>query len=99
MNVPEVVIPVRAPAAPTRERARDLVVKYGVIAITIFLLVFFLAAEETFRRPTTLLSVLKYASVIAIGGLGVTTAMVVGGLDLSIGGVAEIGRASCRERV
>lgn len=88
MNVPEVVIPVQAPAAPMRERARNLVVKYGVVAITIFLLVFFLAAEDTFRRPTTLLSVLKYASVIAIGGLGVTTTMVVGGLDLSIGGVA-----------
>ena len=88
MNVPEAVIPVPAPAVPMRERARELVVRYGVIAITLFLLVFFLAAEETFRRPTTLLSVLKYASVIAIGGLGVTTAMVVGGLDLSIGGVA-----------
>lgn len=76
------------PALPMSERARDLVVRYGVIAITIVLLVFFLAAEDTFRRSTTLLSVLKYASVIAIGGLGVSTAMVVGGIDLSIGGTA-----------
>jgi len=75
-------------ALPMSERIRDLVVRYGVIAITIGLLVFFLASEETFRRSTTLLSVLKYASVIAIGGLGVTTAMVVGGIDLSIGGTA-----------
>ena len=75
-------------ALPMSERIRDLVVRYGVIAITLFLLVFFLASEETFRRSTTLLSVLKYASVIAIGGLGVTTAMVVGGIDLSIGGTA-----------
>ena len=79
-----------APAAtlPTADRVRELVVRYGVIAITVILLVVFLTAEETFRKPTTLLSVLKYASVIAIGGLGVTTAMVVGGIDLSIGGVA-----------
>ena len=79
-----------APAAqlPMADRVREIVVRYGVIAITIVLLIFFLTAEETFRKPTTLLSVLKYASVIAIGGLGVTTAMVVGGIDLSIGGVA-----------
>ena len=75
-------------ATPMSERIRDLTVRYGVIAITIFLLVFFLASEDTFRRSTTLLSVLKYASVTAIGGLGVTTAMVVGGIDLSIGGTA-----------
>lgn len=80
--------PTRAQTVPMRERVREWTVRYGVIAITLVLLVFFLATEETFRRPTTLLSVLKYASVIAIAGLGVTTAMVVGGLDLSVGGVA-----------
>ena len=73
---------------PIAERVREIVVRYGVIAITVILIVFFVASEDTFRKSTTLLSVLKYASVIAIGGLGVTTAMVVGGIDLSIGGVA-----------
>lgn len=80
--------PEPAAVLPMADRVRELTVRYGVIAITVLLLVFFLASEETFRRSTTLLSVLKYASVIAIGGLGVTTAMVVGGIDLSIGGVA-----------
>ena len=78
-----------APATlPMAERVREYVVRYGVIAITLLLLVFFFSTEDTFRRSTTILSVLKYASVIAIGGLGVTTAMVVGGIDLSIGGTA-----------
>lgn len=77
-----------ARGVPMRERIRDLSVRYGVVAITIGLLVFFLASEETFRRPTTILSLLKYSSVVAIAGLAVTTAMVVGGLDLSVGGVA-----------
>lgn len=88
MDVAEVVVPARAKGLPSRERLRELIVRYGVIAITVALLIFFLALEDTFRRPTTLLSILKYASVIAIAGLGVTTAMVVGGLDLSVGGVA-----------
>ena len=80
--------PAAAASVPMAEQLREFVVRYGVIAITIFLIVFFVATEDTFRKSTTLLSVLKYASVIAIGGLGVTTAMVVGGIDLSIGGVA-----------
>lgn len=88
MDVPETLVRQRAPAVPVTERVRDLVVRYGVIAITVAILAFFLASEETFRRPTTILSLLKYASSIAIAGLGVTTAMVVGGIDLSIGGVA-----------
>jgi len=61
--------PEPAAVLPMAERVRELTVRYGVIAITVLLLVFFLASEETFRRSTTLLSVLKYASVIAIGGL------------------------------
>lgn len=80
--------PAAEASVPMAEQVREFVVRYGVIAITIFLIVFFVATEDTFRKSTTLLSVLKYASVIAIGGLGVTTAMVVGGIDLSIGGVA-----------
>lgn len=88
MDVAKAGAPVIARTLPMRERVRDLIVRYGVIAITIVLFVFFLASQETFARPTTLLSVLKYASVIAIAGLAVTTAMAVGGLDLSVGGVA-----------
>lgn len=80
--------PATVASLPMGERARELVVRYGVIAITLLLLAYFMATEDTFRRPTTILSMLKYASVIAIAGLAVTTAMVVGGIDLSVGGVA-----------
>ncbi|MEO5965506.1 MAG: ABC transporter permease, partial [Candidatus Limnocylindrales bacterium] len=88
MDVPNTVAPAKAPAIPVTERLRGWLVSYGVISITVGLLLFFSITEETFRRPTTILSMLKYASVIAIAGLGVTTAMVVGGIDLSVGGVA-----------
>jgi simple sugar transport system permease protein len=88
MDVPNAVAPAKVRAVPLSERLRTWLVTYGVIAITIGLLLFFSITEETFRRPTTILSMLKYASVIAIAGLGVTTAMVVGGIDLSVGGVA-----------
>jgi simple sugar transport system permease protein len=73
-----------------RLRLQDWLVKYGFIAVTILLLVWFLVSEETFRQPTTLFSMLKFTSVVAIVGLGVTFTMVVGGLDLSVGSVAGL---------
>ncbi len=69
---------------------QDWLVKYGFIAVTIILFVWFLLSEETFRQPTTLFSMLKFTSVVAIVGLGVTFTMVVGGLDLSVGSVAGL---------
>lgn len=76
------------PGEGFRTRAQDLVVKYGFIAITVLLFAYFAWSEPTFRMWTTFFSMLKFASVVAILGLGVTFTMVVGGLDLSIGAVA-----------
>ncbi|MHA6616562.1 ABC transporter permease [Pseudonocardia sp. DLS-67] len=76
-----------APPEP-RPGVRELAVRYGFIAITVALFVFFAVTEETFRQPSTLFSMLKFASVVAVVGLGVTLTMVVGGLDLSVGAVA-----------
>jgi len=67
---------------------RDGVVKYGFIAVTIILFIYFAVSEPTFRTSTTFFSMLKFASVVAILGLGVTFTMVVGGIDLSVGSVA-----------
>lgn len=72
-------------------KAQDAVVKYGFIAVTIGLFSWFALTEETFRQPSTLFSMLKFTSVVAIVGLGVTFTMVVGGLDLSVGSIAGLG--------
>lgn len=69
-------------------RLQDGTVKYGFIVVTIVLFIYFSASEETFRNPNTLFSMLKFTSVVAIAGLGITFTMVVGGLDLSVGSVA-----------
>lgn len=66
----------------------DLVVRYGFIVITVGFFVFFYATIPAFRLSSTMFSMLKFTSVVAIAGLGVTVTMVVGGLDLSIGATA-----------
>lgn len=72
-------------------RVQDAVVKYGFIAVTILLFVYFAATEEAFRTQGAIFSMLKFASVTAILGLGMTFTMVVGGLDLSLGSTAGLG--------
>lgn len=71
-----------------RMDAREWVVKYGFIAVTIFFFAFFLLTLDSFRMSSTMWSMLKFTSVVAIAGLGVTVTMVVGGLDLSVGATA-----------
>src|SRR5690625_7542644 len=78
---------------PTTDRSklnalRDGVVKYGFIAVTIILFAYFAVTEPSFRTTTTFFSMLKFASVVALLGLGVTFTMVVGGIDLAVGSVA-----------
>ncbi|CAN5254108.1 ABC transporter permease [soil metagenome] len=72
-------------AATPRRDIRDLLVRYGFIAVTVVFFVFFFATESSFRLSTTLFSMLKFTAVVAIVGLGVTVTMAVGGLDLSVG--------------
>ncbi|MGJ3508699.1 ABC transporter permease [Enemella sp. A6] len=74
----------------TGMRIRDAVVKYGFIVVTIGLFIFFAATQPAFRTSDTMFAMLKFASVTAILGLGMTFAMVVGGMDLSIGSTAGL---------
>ena len=70
------------------ERFRYDLVRYGFIAITVAFFCFFLATEKSFRTTDTFFTMLKFISVTAITGLGVTVTMAVGGLDLSVGATA-----------
>ncbi|MGO1571364.1 MAG: ABC transporter permease [Canibacter sp.] len=72
------------------DKTRDVVVKYGFIAITIILFIYFALTEPAFATAGSMFSMLKFASVTAILGLGITFTMVVGGLDLSIGSTAGL---------
>jgi len=71
-------------------RIQDAVVKYGFIAITVILFLYFSLTEPAFATSSSLFLLLKFASITAILGLGVTFTMVVGGLDLSIGATAGL---------
>jgi len=69
---------------------RQFTVKYGFIVVTVVLFLWFALTEPSFRMESTLFSMLKFTSVVAITGLGVTMTMVVGGLDLSVGSIAGL---------
>ncbi len=65
--------------------ARDLLVKYGFIVVTVVLILWLVVSEDRFRQSSTIFSTLKFTAPTGIAGLGVTVTMVVGGLDLSVG--------------
>ncbi len=77
-----------APAAPRLDvgaRVVDGVAKWGFLAVTALLILFFLLTQPAFGTPENLFGMLRFIAPVAIAGLGVTLAMTVGGLDLSVG--------------
>lgn len=74
----------------TAMRIQDGVVKYGFIAVTVLLFIYFAVTQPAFATSASLFSMLKFASVTAILGLGMTFVMAVGGMDLSIGSTAGL---------
>ncbi|MBK3574578.1 ABC transporter permease [Streptomyces sp. MBT65] len=70
---------------------QNAVIKYGFIFVTVALFLYFALSEGSFRESATLLDTLRYVSVAAILGLGVTVTMAVGGMDMSVGAVAGLG--------
>jgi len=79
------------PALSTAVLVQNAVIKYGFIFVTVALFLYFALSEGSFRESATLLDTLRYVSVAAILGLGVTLTMAVGGMDMSVGAVAGLG--------
>ncbi|MFJ4835456.1 ABC transporter permease [Streptomyces sp. NPDC088747] len=80
-----------SPLAAAGPRVQSAVIKYGFIFVTVTLFAYFAISEPSFRDSATLLDTLRYVSVAAILGLGVTLTMAVGGMDMSVGAVAGLG--------
>ncbi|WP_405994399.1 ABC transporter permease [Streptomyces sp. NBC_00986] len=79
------------PAVSTAVLVQNAVIKYGFIFVTVALFLYFALSEGSFRESATMLDTLRYVSVAAILGLGVTLTMAVGGMDMSVGAVAGLG--------
>ncbi len=62
-----------------------VIAKWGFVAVTVLLFLFFLVTEPAFGTPENIFGMLKFIAPVGIAGLGVTLAMTVGGLDLSVG--------------
>ncbi|MGP6204296.1 ABC transporter permease [Microbacterium sp.] len=67
------------------ERAARGIATWGFVAVTAALILYFAITEPNFRTVENVFGMLKYIAPIGIAGLGVTLAMTVGGLDLSVG--------------
>ena len=66
----------------------DLAIKFGFLALMAGLIVFFSITAEGFLTPFSAVFILQSVAITGILALGVTSTLVVGGFDLSIGAVA-----------
>jgi simple sugar transport system permease protein len=84
-TAPAASAPAVTAAGPAGARIVDGIAKWGFVAVTVLLVVFFLVTQPAFGTVENVFGMLKYIAPIGIAGLGVTLAMTVGGLDLSVG--------------
>jgi simple sugar transport system permease protein len=68
-----------------RDRARDIVYRYGLLVLLVALIIYFAATEPAFATWRNTLVILQAVSITAIVALGVTISLTVNGFDLSVG--------------
>ena len=75
-----------APRARARRAATlDFVGRYGMLVVFGFMLLVFLATNDSFRQPDNLLNILQQNSMIGIVACGMAVMIIAGGFDLSVG--------------
>lgn len=89
MSTAQNVNPVPAPAAPAgagRRAALAFMAKYGsIVGMAIMIAIFSIAAPKAFPTVNNFINILNQASLTAIIAGGLTVALIVGEMDLSIG--------------
>jgi ribose transport system permease protein len=65
--------------------AADFFKKYGIYSVLIVLMIFFAITSEAFLAPSNLFNVARQVSMLGIAAVGMTFALLLGGIDLSIG--------------
>lgn len=78
--------PALAPA-PFLGRLRDVVYRYGLLALLVALIVVFSLTEPAFPTLRNALIILQGVTITAVVALGVTVSLTVGGFDLSVGSI------------
>ncbi len=63
----------------------DLLKKYGIYIVLLFLIVFFSFATNSFLVPDNLFNVARQISMLGIAAVGMAFVLLLGGIDLSIG--------------
>lgn len=66
----------------------DFVTKWGTVIAIIVLIVFFAITMPQFITPSNIITILRSISIVTVIAIGLTVALTVNGLDLSIGSAA-----------
>ena len=78
-----------------KRRKGEVFQKYGTAVILALLFVFFALRTETFLSVSNIWNMLRQTAVTGIISLGMTMAMLTGGIDLSVSAVVAISSVTC----
>ncbi len=84
-----------AASAARRERAGELLKRYGLLISFFILSVFVSILTPNFLSMTNLLNILRQSSIIGIMAVGMTFVIIGGGFDISVGSVLALSAALC----
>lgn len=73
-----------------KERAFDVVKRYGIYLALIVLMIFFSAVNSAFLKPDNLFNVARQISMLGIASVGMAFVLLLGGIDLSIGSMITL---------
>lgn len=68
----------------------DIFLNYGMIVVTIIMIIIFSVASENFLKMNTLWTILRQVAITGIIAVGMTFVLLTGGIDLSVGSIAGV---------
>jgi ribose/xylose/arabinose/galactoside ABC-type transport system permease subunit len=74
-----------------RDRARAWAETFGTLVVALLVLTVFASTSEHFLHPANLRNILVQISVVGVAAIGATVVLLVGAIDLSVGGVVLLG--------
>jgi len=71
-------------------KIREYIDKYGILIGFIIIVILLSITSPVFLKPTNIINILRQVSIIGVVSMGMTLAIIMGGIDLSVGSVLAL---------
>ncbi|MDR0448505.1 MAG: ABC transporter permease [Treponema sp.] len=86
---------VKAPGRDTKALVIDFIARWGVLLTIVILLIVFSVSMPFFRSLSNMITIIRAVCIVTIVATGMTFALTVNGIDLSVGSTATLSNTVC----